>query len=153
MWELSCFENLSVAVSVQTGWQFQPFTHIYIINLCTDDWINWLKPADSLQEELARKYNWAHHKTAQIFLYNKMLIAFFKNRKAFFFNLEMKKEILYLVVLITKLIDLASCSLSRDWPHLHRSSTSLIFPSKKTQLKNMYLCEGIFRRESGNKVK
>lgn len=61
----------------------------------------------------------------------------------------MKKEILYLVVLITKLIDLASC---RDWPHLHRSSTSLIFPSKKPNLKICIFAEGYSGGSQGIKL-
>lgn len=40
--------------------------------------------------------------------------------------LKVEEEILQLLATITKLIDLASCSLSRDWPHLHKSPTSLI---------------------------
>lgn len=40
--------------------------------------------------------------------------------------LKVKEGVLQLLATITKLIDLASCSLSRDWPHLHKSPTSLI---------------------------
>lgn len=128
------------------------YSHLHYQSL--HRWLNKLAEACRLPSgRTSSQYNWAHQKTAQMFLCKKMLIPFFKNRKAFFFLLKMKKKILQLMAIITKLIDLASCSLSRDWPHLHRISTSFISSLKKKLLKCMCLCGGIFRRESGNKVK
>lgn len=47
--------------------------------------------------------------------------------------LKAEEDILRLMATITKLIDLTSCSLSRDWPRLHKSPTSLISSWKNTQ--------------------